>query len=320
MTRRFRDRWRPGALAAAALLAAAGPGAFAQVNRPPDAARAAAGKADDAPPPLPGDLEGDDNADPNNMQIQNVVMFADENFDQWVFGGRNASAAKSRMDSLLTMKIEEVEKTCGINEAQKAKLRLAGRGDVKRFFDRVEDKRKKFQAVKNDQNKVNEIFQEIQPLQVTLAQGPFGEGSIFLKSLKRSLDPGQSEKYERVEREKQLFRYRAKVDLVVAMLDNAVGFNADQRRKFAKLLVEQTKPPRKFGQWDYQVVLLQASRLPADKVKPLFDDAQWRALGQQFEQAKGMETFLLKNGFLAEDDLPKNGGDAKADTPKADKG
>jgi hypothetical protein len=231
--------------------------------------------------------------------VQQFVM-ADENFDQWIFGARNAATGRSRLDSLLALQIEDVDRTCGLTESQKKKLLLAGRGDLKRFFDRIEDKRKKFQLVKNDQNKVNEVIQEIQPLQLTLNSGPFGEGSIFFKTLEKTLDEEQVAKYDAVLREKRLFRYRAKVELVVAVLDDALGLSAEQRRRFIKLLLEDTHPPRRYGQYDYYVVMVQAAKLPEAKLRPIFDDAQWKLLGQQLMQMKGMEEFLKKGEFLPE--------------------
>jgi hypothetical protein len=244
-----------------------------------------------------------DNDDEDNeagaVIAQPAFMLSDQNFDQWVYGGgRNAASARSRLDSLLALQVEDVERTCALTEAQKKKLQLAGRGDVKRFFDRVEDKRRSFQLVRNDRNKFNEFYQELQPLQLTLSSGPFGEGSIFLKTLKSTLNDEQAAKYQKVILDKKMFRYRSKVELAVAMLDNSVGLSAEQRRKFVKVLLEDTQPPRKFGQYDYYVVMYQASKLPEAKLKPIFDDAQWRLLTQQFTQAKGMEQFLKNGDFL----------------------
>jgi hypothetical protein len=241
----------------------------------------------------------DEPEDAAQQQQMNVFMMADENFDQWVFGGgRNSVAGRKRLESLLALQIDQVDRTCALTDAQKKKLQLAGQGDIKRFFNRVEEKRKKFQLVKNDQNKVGEIFQEIQPLQNNLNTGLYGDGSLFVKTLKRTLDADQAAKFDKVQRDKKMFRYRAKIDLAVTMLDRSVGLKAEQRRKLAKLLLEETQPPEKFGQWDYYVVLLQAAELPQDKLKPLFDEVQWKLMTRQLDQAKGMKQFLQQNGFL----------------------
>ena len=237
--------------------------------------------------------------------VMNVRMFVytDENFDQWVFGnGKNASTVRASFDSLLTMQVEELDRACRLTDAQKKKLRLAGTGDVKRIFDVYAEKKRKFQLVKADQTRINEVLQDIQPLQAALAAGAFGEGSIFAKTIGRTLDPAQSERFAGVAKEKQLYRYRARVELAVGILDNYVGMTADQRHKLTDALVAETRAPRKFGRYDYQVVVYQASKLPEAKLRPIFDDDQWRKVRRQFDQVKGMESYLKTNGFLPGDD------------------
>jgi hypothetical protein len=241
--------------------------------------------------------EVEDNA--QMLMAAPAVVVSDQQFEQWVFGGgRNRTAGRQRLTTLLTLQIDDLDRACMLTDPQKARLRLAGRGDIVRFFERVDDTRKKFDLVKNDQNKINQIFQDIQPLQSALNTGLFGDGSIFMKTLRKTLNEEQAAQYDKLQREKNQFRYWAKVNLAVAMLDQAVGMTAEQRRRLEKVLVEETRPPAKFGQYDYYVVLYQAANLPEEKLKPIFDDVQWRLLTRQFQQAKGMEQFLQKGNFL----------------------
>lgn len=237
-------------------------------------------------------------------QIQRAFVYTEEHFNQWVFNNQgNADSVHNRYESLLALKIDFVDKAVGLTEVQKKKLLLAGRGDIKRFFDRVDEKRRRFLSVKRDQNNINEIFQEIQPLQVEMQGEHFGDGSFFAKTLARSLTDDQQAKFDKAMRERMQFRYRAKVELAVAILDNAVGFTADQRKKFVDLIVNETKAPKRFGQYDYYVVLYQAARIPEAKLKPIFDENQWKILSRQIEQGRGMGQFLRQNDFLAADDV-----------------
>ncbi len=231
-----------------------------------------------------------------------MFVYTDENFDQWVFGnGRNYSTFRSSVDSLLLMQIEELDRACGLTDAQRAKLMLAGRGDLKRILDAYDDKKKKFRATGGDQNRINEIFQDIQPLQQAIAAGPFGEGSIFAKSIAKTLDPAQTERFEKVASEKRTYRYRARVELAVNLLDGYVGMTADQRRRLVKVVVDETRSPRKFGRQDYQVVMLLASKIPEARLRPIFDDAQWRKVRRQMDGVKGLEMYLKSNGFLPDE-------------------
>ena len=284
---RITFRLRPTAAAAAVLVFAL----FAAVP----VARAQAQKDDDLV----------DDAQP--VIVNNGFAFADENFDMWVFGGgRNAQSARSRLDDQLTLQIDRLDRNCGISPEQRTKLMLAGHGDIKKFFDKVAEKKRKFDELKHDQNRIGEIFQEIQPLQLTFNQGIFNDNSIYQKTVKNTLNDEQRDKFRRMNDDLMLFRYRSRVALAVSMLDNSIGFSADQRRKFEKLLVDETKPPKKFSQYDTQVVFLQASHIPEAKVKAIFDDDQFRVLSRQFQQARNMEPFLRSNGFIGEEVPPAN--------------
>ena len=247
------------------------------------------------------DVEVED-APPVEPQQQFVV--ADENFDQWVFGGRgNAANIRKRFDSQLTLQVEELERMCGLSETQKKKLQLAGRGDIKRLFDQVEERRKKFQLVKNDQNKFNEFWQDVQPFQVVFSQGAFGPGSFFNKTLKNTLTSEQIASFQAADRERRMFQYRTTVEAVIDMLDQVVSFRAEQRQKIVNLLVERKKLPRVFGQYNYYLVLYQASQLPEANLKEFLDEPQIKALNKVFNQVRGYEPFLKSNGYLPEVEL-----------------
>jgi len=234
---------------------------------------------------------------------QPQFIYSDENFNQWVFGvNRNPQAARSRLDSLLTVRMEDADRACTLTDAQKAKLRLAGRGDLKHYFDKVDLARKRFELVRSDQNKINEFLQEIQPLTSIANAGPFADGSLFAKTLARTLTPAQTAGYQEMNRDRKKFRYRAKVDLLVVTLDNVVGLRDDQRKRFVKLLLDETRPAKREGPYDYYVLMYQVSKLPEAKLKPLFDDAQWRKLNAQLAQMNGIEQFLRTNNFLPDDE------------------
>ena len=226
----------------------------------------------------------------------------ESNFDMWVFGSvRNNLSTRDRLESLLKLNVEEVERACGLSAAQKEKLLLAGHGDLKRFMDRVVEARKIFDQLRRDQTRINEIFQMTQPLAATLRTGLFGDDSFFAKTLRKTLDAEQTSRYRETLREKSQFRYLAKVNLAVTTLDGNVGFTAEQRRRLIELTLKETTPFEKpAGQYESQVVLLKMSRIPEAKIRPIFDDTRWRLLSRQLQQSRGMEPFLKANGYLGE--------------------
>lgn len=236
--------------------------------------------------------------------VQRAFVLSDDQFDQWVFGGpRNSTAGQSKLDTQLSLQVEDVARVCRLTEMQKQKMLLAGHGDIKRFFEKVDEKRKQFEKLKTDQNKVSQLYQELLPLRQMLQSGLFSQGSFYAKTLKTLLSAEENEKYQELIRQKNHFRYRAKIELVVAQIDQSVGFRAEQRKRLIELILAETQPPDHYGQYDYYVVLYQAAKIPTATLKPLFEDRQWALLQRSLDQGRGLEPFLRTQGLLpARDD------------------
>jgi hypothetical protein len=126
--------------------------------------------------------------------------------DQLVFGnGQNAENGRRRLDALLNQKIIAVDQFCQLTENQKQKLQLAGRGDIKRFTDRVESLRPAFQQVhvivdENDAREVStwagKLAWDTKTLRSTLGLGLFEDGSLFAKTLRSSVAADQFAAYD----------------------------------------------------------------------------------------------------------------------------
>ncbi|MBC7816448.1 MAG: hypothetical protein IAG10_06105, partial [Planctomycetaceae bacterium] len=262
-------------------------------------------------PVVSGASEDDDPAE--DAPAKAVDLVAESNFDQWVFQERvqlegnrivhrsgTAVAARAKIDSQLKSKLDELVQVCQLDEAQQRKLALAARGDIKRFFDQVEEVRKKFLAVKNDQNRLNQIWQEISPLQQQYSKGLFGEESLFAKTLRKTLTDEQQAKYQADLDKKRRDRYRMVTLASLIEIERTVPLQPQQREKLQQLLLEGTQPPLLFGQYDNQVVMLGLSKLPAAKLKEVLDKDQWKRLQPQLLQASGTEDYLAGYGVIEE--------------------
>jgi len=238
----------------------------------------------------------------------------DSNFDAWVYGGRVVGDGRDWFEARLSLRMEEIDRACKLTYPQRAKLRLAGRGDTKRFFDIYDEKRRKFQSLKHDQNRINEIFQEIRPLQEMIAGGAFNRGSIFDKTIRSTLTPEQTSRFDEVARERRAARYRARVELAVEMIDGYVGLAADRRRQLVDVIAGETKVPPRTGQYEFYLVIYQAGQIPEEKIRPLFDEAQWKVMSQLLRQAKQYESFLKAGGML---ETPAGEKPAAVDKPAA---
>jgi hypothetical protein len=231
-----------------------------------------------------------------------VIVVRQPNLDQidnWVFGRFGGSAAaRARFDAMLDLRVDDIVRACDVTDAQRHKLKLAGRGDIKRLFDRVEELKRAFQQNPNSPDK--NVWQAIQPLQAELNAGLFGDASIFQKSIKKTLSDDQFARYDELLHKRQKSRYRTTVEWFVVHLDKVLGFSELQRRRISELIISDTEPPKKPGQSDYWYLMFQISKLPEANFKPIFDAPQWRLLSRQLVQARGMEQWLRANGVLSD--------------------
>jgi hypothetical protein len=229
----------------------------------------------------------------------------DEMIDRWAFGpfGKTGDV-QSWLDSALAVRVEEVERACGITADQKKKLQLVGRIEIQRFFERMDMVRQRARELGRpaDPIKVNAIIQEAAELRQLLEVPWFQEGSLFFKVFNNTLTEEQFAKYQQIQRDRRLFRHRASVRWVAFLLAESMGWSDDQRQRFEKVLLDEIPPPKRFpGNPDisnYNVVMYQAARVPEAKLRPIFDDLQWRLLSRQFRYARRLEFQLKNNGFV----------------------
>jgi hypothetical protein len=107
-----------------------------------------------------------------------------ENFDHWLYGELNEQSRSVWLLSTLSAKVSAART---LSADEEAKLILAGRGDIKRFLDRIEAKRAEFELVRTDfmEGQVFLTGPEMRRLSFEFKVGPFGEGSLFAKSLRK---------------------------------------------------------------------------------------------------------------------------------------
>jgi hypothetical protein len=151
----------------------------------------------------PADAEADA-AQPANPK--HGVGVASGSFDELVYGGGGSAAdARSRLDQRLQQALDKIDRICGLTEVQKQKLELAGRGDIKRLFDRAERLREECnrsaQVADLDQFRkwASELKSEAGSLSRSFNASPLDSGSLVAKCMKTALTADQIAKYARFE-------------------------------------------------------------------------------------------------------------------------
>jgi hypothetical protein len=126
--------------------------------------------------------------------------------EEIVYGsGSSAADARYRLDQRLQQKLDKIDRISELNESQRQKLQLAGRGDLKRLFDRAGelgamcDRYAEIDDLNQFQKWKEDLRSEANALRRPLADGPFEVGSLMAKCMKTVLTDEQASKYARFE-------------------------------------------------------------------------------------------------------------------------
>ena len=222
----------------------------------------------------------------------------EQQFNQWLYG----NSKPLHVASELSAEIEGVDRVCSLSPEQKEKLKLAGRGDEVRFSERVDELRARLVGKSYEQNEINEIYQQIQPLAQEYRAGVLGKSSLFYKVLNGTLEPPQQEVFQRFQAERRAARHAARIRLYIAQLERGCPLTHEQRTALREILLQETRPASQASEYDAYVLMFQVSKIPEERFAELLDGFQLRVLKLQFQQGQGMEQFLKQQGLLPEDD------------------
>ena len=230
-------------------------------------------------------------------QERNAFGFdVEQNLDGWVFqqqGG--AASAKRYLENRLKARLASLSRDFDLRDDQRRKLMLAGKGDMQDFFAEVDVIRAEFKGVR-DQNKINNVFERIRPLQERMGRGLFSSGSVLQKVTNRILDEEQRDDFNKRETERLEAAYRAAIKFTISELEKSTPLTASQREEIVTIL-EASPAPKANGQYIAYYVLCQLSK-NEKQVKEILDPGQAKAMQQAFNQGRGMEQFLRQNGFI----------------------
>jgi hypothetical protein len=246
-------------------------------------------------------LIGRDEAMPQPAEVPENVLA------RWIHGRCDELenfAKRGQFESKLKIRVDKIAKRYELSEAQQKKLLLAGRGDIKHFYGSLDAIRSRLKAGgAGSDAEAQAATQDIEGLDRRFRGDPFARGSIFAKSIASTLTREQFARYEKTERELILNRYRWTIQWVMRTWVETLNLSALQQRRLQTLCEQETRPPQRFGADDYAGILLQLSRLPEEKLKPIFTEAQWTTVKVQIAEAKKQETQLKKDGYLPDDDV-----------------
>jgi hypothetical protein len=202
------------------------------------------------------------------------------------------------LEKLLASRIRDLQDAYGLTETQAKKLHLAGRGDIKRYVDRLVSLVKLSTEIDfSDDSLLGIDLRDLEKTRDRL----FDDGSLFSKTVVNTLSQDQLDRIDAVDRHTNMRLYRDAVTQATRGLAGLANLSTKQTEELSNLILAETRPPRRFGQSDYALVMFQASRLPESKLKPIFLEAQWKLLKQHVESWNDAEQFLKSEGFVFDD-------------------
>jgi hypothetical protein len=242
------------------------------------------------------------------QQRQRLQMGYKAQFDRWFsLQFRPRVGARDQLEMRLAARLRELEAECHLTHDQVKKLQLAGRGEIKRFMDRVNGIARIMEDPRSSIDNLRAARLEMIELDTRASQRLFGDDSLLGKTLKSTLDPNQAAARDEAFLLRNVVRYRRAIYAATQTIQSNLGMTDAQCALLAELLFSETRAPRRYGNApDVALVLFQASRVPESRIKPIFDDAQWRIMsrwmGIYVRGASGEKT-LKRNGFVFDDEL-----------------
>jgi hypothetical protein len=224
-------------------------------------------------------------------------------FERWPFSQFGTrGGARQQLEVRLAGRLLGLAAECHLREDQVAKLRLAGQGDIKRCVDRLDAIAGTLDDSQSSVDEMREAMLCMTELGLAAGDRLFGDQSLLGKTLVRTLDPDQSAERQQALARTNKRRHEAALASAVGTLRKNLALTDEQWSRLAALLARETDPPRKFGNApDIALVLYQASRIPEEKIRPIFTRGQWQTLSRWMSiyigGASGGKT-LEKYGFV----------------------
>jgi hypothetical protein len=139
-----------------------------------------------------------DSGDPAELQPVRRARIAADWLEQAFFGQAESTIMHCELETNVAREVEWLSEAYGLSAGQKQKLMLAGRGDLKRQFDRIDELKQKVRSMSveaADFKKLidlqNSLLQEAAAWRTKLKAGQFGDETLFAKTLRKVLTPEQ---------------------------------------------------------------------------------------------------------------------------------
>lgn len=221
--------------------------------------------------------------------------------ERWLFSGLSAEAEQKLLESFLRLKIESIDELCGLTEAQKRKLQIAGDADIRRLLDLAARISQPVDLLGQPQKAADDRAWALLLVKLSADYHLLDDRQLFARSLKHAMSHDQWNRYDEADREQRTNRYLARIERIVRKLATSLKLEERPRDKLVKLLATCTPAPRQFGRCDEDVILFQLAELKEATIRSLFTREQWRDLQERLNSVREAGEALRECGLLSDD-------------------
>ena len=204
------------------------------------------------------------------------------------------------IENQLKNKVQQLSSEYDLTETQQSKLLLAGQWEAKQFANDVDVLRQKYTSSEGDIVEQQIVVKQAQTLQKQRRM-LFGNGSFLLKVMARTVTGEQLLKYQAALDNRLRLRHRSNVEGAIRDIERQVVIKISQQEMLVELLMSEIPPPTSANDYDEAVVKYQFSRIPEQKVRPIFNEGQWPQVRQTLDGFNELETVLTQQGLIEEE-------------------
>jgi len=218
--------------------------------------------------------------------------------DSWVFEYlSNPEEPTQTLEALVDLELDRLSLAVALGEGQIERLRLAGRGDIKRFFNRVD--RAKWQLrMMDDQERRHKTHGSVLLLQEELRKGLFGKESLFEKVVANSLDDQQSAALQQHLSRMRKLQTESTVRMFVAKIGWHIPLTSVQRTRLTDILLEDIDSVGSDSRYSFYIVLYRFSKVPRDQFETFFDENQMKLIVELTQAGQQLGERLKEEGLF----------------------
>ena len=255
----------------------------------------------------------------NQVEIPGVKVDQTGNLNQiehLVFG-MTPGNAQLQIEHKLSDRLYELRSEYDLTDAQASKLKLAARIEVKQFFSEVDELRRQYDAATNLETRESLAQIEARELKKRW-KTLFGSGSFLAKVTERTVTEEQREKHHQVVAERLRLRHRSNIEGAIRDIERHVVLSIDEHESLVKLLTDEIKPPRSFGDFDEALVRYQLSQLSEQKIKPLLAADHWPTVCHVLDAYHKLKPLLSRQGLLIAETIAPLSPEDATEKPQGD--